>query len=47
MKQLETFPELMTIPEVAEALRVSASVVEELIKNREITYVAIGETKPL
>ena len=45
MKQLETFPELMTIPEVAEALRVSASVVEELIKNREITYVAIGETK--
>lgn len=45
MKQLETFPELMTIPEVAEALRVSASVVEELIKNQEITYVAIGETK--
>ncbi len=45
MKQFEAFPDLMTVPEAAEALRVSASVVEELIKNREITYVAIGETK--
>ena len=45
MKQFEAFPDLMTVPEAAEVLRVSASVVEELIKNREITYVAIGETK--
>ncbi len=45
MKQFEAFPDLMTVSEAAEALRVSASVVEELIKNREITYVAIGETK--
>ena len=45
MKQFETFPELMTISEVAETLRVSASVVEGLLKKREITYVTIGETK--
>lgn len=45
MKQLEAFPELMTISEVAETFRVSASVVEELLKKREITYVTIGETK--
>ena len=41
MKQFEAFPDLMTVPEAAEVLRVSASVVEELIKNREITYVSI------
>lgn len=45
MQQFGTFPDLITIPEVAEKIRVSASVVEELIKNREITYVTIGETK--
>ena len=45
MQQFEAYPELMTVPEVANALRVSASVVEELIGKRKITYVAIGETK--
>ena len=45
MQQSGTFPDLMTIPEVAEKLRVSASVVEELIEKREIPYVTIGEIK--
>lgn len=44
MQQINQYPDLMTIPEVAEALRVSASVVEGLIDKEEITYVTIGVT---
>lgn len=43
MKQFETYPDLMTISEVAQAFRVSASIVENLIRTQEITYVTIGE----
>ena len=45
MKQFASYPDLLTTPEVAEALRVSASVVEELINKHEITYVTIGQTR--
>ena len=45
MQQFCQYPDMMIIPEIAECLRVSAPVVEALIDNREITYVAIGATK--
>lgn len=45
MHLFEEFPDLMNIQEAADAMRVSASVVEELIDNREITYVTIGTRK--
>lgn len=45
MQPFSQYPDVMTIPEVAEAMRVSASVVEELIEKGEIKSVTIGENK--
>ena len=44
MTIFDCYPELLTVPEAAEALRISVSMMKELIKKREITYVTIGET---
>lgn len=44
MTIFDCYPELLTVPEAAEALRISVSKMKELIKKREITYVTIGET---
>lgn len=45
MQPFSQYPDVMIIPEVAEAMRVSASVVEELIEKGEIRSVTIGENK--
>ena len=45
MQLFAKYPDVMTILEVAEALRVPASVVDELTENGEITSLTIGENK--
>ena len=44
VQEFSQYPDMMIISEVAACLRVSTPVVEALIDNREIAYIAIGTT---
>lgn len=44
MHLFEIYPDLMLIPEASAAMRVSATVMEELITKGEISHITIGET---